>query len=335
VQWAVKDPFALGSPFKCDSYDLGNGSTNFYVAQGIEFSSDTANGNALIIIPVIAYDGQYVIHSVSDPVNGAWTSVGDQLNTTDCNCDVHPYVMFNAKPLLRTSWSGTGAVSSGGVLAIGSGSGQFRLGQRILSASTPTPSAQGLIDPASLNGIVTVVSLLSGSLGVAGSTYQLNPDIGSVTFSSESMTTRDFVSICRFTPPVGQSVGDYPGAWLAEISNSDGHSIYFSGHNDAPTGAGTDTVTSGTMSMPASGGLVIGFSFNGGVNNSNAFPPFYYPGAGTGFSNSSNILQYDQGNAICTVEWQHFSSVGTRAATFSPTADSRYDTVAVGFLDHP
>jgi len=325
VQTAVKDP----NPGNIDQYNNGSSTaSNYYMSASVAFSSVTTTGNTLLAIPVMAYDGQYIIHSVSDPVNGAWTSIGDQLNTTDCNCDIHPFVIFNASPLLPVSWTGTGAVSSGGVLTIGSGSGPFRLGQHITSASTPPRTASG--------GDVVVFSLLTGTLGVSGSTYQLSPGIGATTFSSEAMTTGDFVQVTRFTPPQPfDYLGDYPGTWIAELSGTNGSSFYFSGNNDAPTSAGTDTVTSGNLTMPASPGMLFGFGFNGGVNNSNPFPPLYAPTAGTGFTNSAAILQYDQGNPICTIEWQHFASLGTRAATFSPTADSRYATVGVGLLDAP
>jgi hypothetical protein len=319
VQSFVKDP----NPIKFDYYDNGNGGTQFNNSFSAAFGSNTTSGNTLLCIPVIATDGPNRIQSVSDPVNGAWASVGDLLNFSDCNCDIHPFVKFNASPLLTTSWTGTGAVSSGGVLTIGSGSGPFRIGQRVNSAHTPAPTATG-------NDVI-VVSKISGTLGVAGSTYQLSPVIGAITFSSEAMTTTDFVS----TNLNLSFAADYQGAYIAELSGTDGSSIYFSGNNDAPTSAGTDTVTSGNVSALAKPGLMIGFGFNGGVNNSNAFPPLYAPSAGTGYTNSSRILQYDQGNPICTLEWQHFASVGTRAATFSPTADSRYATVAVAFLDSP
>lgn len=328
VQSAVKD----SNPNNVDSYDNGSGDPHHNASQSVEFGANTTAGNALLILPVIAWDGQYVITNVSDPVNGNWTSVGDLLNTDGTNCDFHPYVKFNAQPLLRTSWSGTGAVSSGGVLTIGSGSGPFRLNQRILSASTPVPgNTQNVSSPASFDNIVTVVSLLSGTLGAAGSTYQLNPNIGSVTFSSQAMTTRDFVSVTRFTPVFPQVVGDYPGAIVFELSHTDGSSVYFSGHNDLPSGAGTDNLTSGNVVAAAAPGLVIAMSFNGGAPT-----PTYAPTKGTGWTLYQTILQYNLGLPICTIETQHFASIGTRAATFSSgSGSSSVATLAVALLDGP
>jgi hypothetical protein len=321
VQSAVKDP----NPGHTDVFDNGSGVTYQGHSQSVMFSSASTIGSTLLLFAVQARDTFNDVYSATDPVNGAYTQLGDLQNNTDCNCDIKAFVKFNALPILPVSWTGTGAVSSGGVLTIGSGTGAFRLGQRITSASTPARSSSG--------GDITVVSLLSGTLGVTGSTYQLSPDIFGTTFSSQTMTTGDFINIVRNEPPGGGSTSDYNGAWLAELSGTDWSTAYFSGNNNAPTAAGTDTVTSSSLTMAATPGILFGFGFNGGVNDSNPFPPLYAPTAGTGFTNSSAILQYDQGNPICTIEWQHFTSLGTRAATFSPTGDSRYATVAVGFLD--
>ncbi|HTD72669.1 MAG TPA: hypothetical protein VK652_04010 [Steroidobacteraceae bacterium] len=328
MQWAQKDP----NPGNLDSYLNGvstAGNPTFGYSQAGNFASNTTSGSTLLCIAVCANDfgsGNPTgnrIYECQDPVNGQWLLIGDQLNNVStCNCDIKAFVKFNAQPLLNTSWTGTGAVSSGGVLAIGSGTGPFRLGQRIASAHTPKPTVTG--------GDVVVVSLLSGSLGAPGSTYQLCADIGSITFASEAMTTQDFVNVTRSQV---YSFTDYPGIFLAEVSGTDGSTFYFSGNNDSPGGAGTDTVTSEVIAMAAAPGILFGFGFNGGINFEKAFPPLYAPNPGTEFTNSHSILQYDQGNPICTVEWQHFPSLGLRAATFSPTAASEFATVAVALLD--
>lgn len=83
----------------------------------------------------------------------------------------------------------------------------------------------------------------------------------------------------------------------------------------------------------ASPGLLIGFGFNGGVNEGSGGT--FCPAAGTGFTNSQAVLTYDQAQPICRVEWQHFSSLGTRAATWTSSTASNYLAMAVGFLDHP
>lgn len=342
VQTAVKDP----APVNVDSYDTGSPDVHHYAAQAAEYSADTTAGSLLCAWSVVAYDGQYQITNISDPVNGNWDLVGTLLNTTTgadgCNCHFAVYAKRNSQPLLHASWSGTGAVSSGGVLTIGSGTGTVRIGQRILSTHTPTPQQQGVLDLPSVKGIVTIVSLLSGVLGAAGSTYQLNSDIGSTTFSSEAMTTRDFVSVQRFTPAPPQVPGDYPAAVLMEVSGSDNVNIYFSGHNDTPGGSGTDTLNTGALSLPNSSGLLVALGFNGG---SNGFAPGgggtnLAPGAGTGFTNSQQILDYDYAVPICTMEWQHFANLGggagTRTPTFSSTGGpSNTASIGIAFLDAP
>lgn len=335
VQTAVKDV----APNYVDSYDIGSGNGNAYAAQSTEFASNTGNLSTILAISVIAYDGQYEITNISDSANGNWTSLGTLLHSASpCNCHIAAYAKFGSLPLLTTSWSGTGAVSSGGVLTIGSGTGTFRLGQRVLSAHIPTPgNTQNVVSMPNVDNIVTMVSLLSGSLGAAGSTYQLNPNINSVTFASEAMTTRDFVSALRFTPPPTQAVGDYPGTWMLELAGTSS-TAYFSGHNDTPGSSGTDTITSGAISAPNVPGLLIGFSFNGGINNASG-PPFpgdqYCPNPGTGWANSAQILAYNLGSAICTVEWKHVANINGQEAKFSPPKASDYATVAVAIPDGP
>lgn len=334
VQWAQKDP----APGNLDDYFNGastGGSPQFGLSQAGYLGSNTTNGNTLLCIAVIATDSHSTppagnqIASVQDTVNGAWSLAGTLDNFTDCNCQIKAYVKFNAQPLLTTSWTGTGSNNGAGVLTIGSGSGTFRLGQKISSASTPATSFA--TPPSFPSGETIAVSLASGTLGAAGSTYNLNRTDGA--FASEAMTTRDIISqtfsqIFSFT--------DYPGLFLAELSGTDGSTTYFSGNNDAVS-AGTDNVSSGNLVMAASPGILFGFSFNGGVDGSNASP--VNPAAGTGFLTSQGILNYDQltwTGAIATVEWQHFPSLGTRAAKFSQrTSTSRCATVGVGLLDHP
>jgi|GEM_PF-7105342 len=334
VQSAVKDP----APNNVDSYDTGSGNGNAYAAQSAEFTANTKNGSTLLAFSTIAYDGQYRITNVSDPVNGNWTFVGELLHSaTPGNNHIGVYAKFNAAPLLTTSWSGTGSVSSGGVLTIGSGTGTFRIGQRILSAHTPVPdNAQAGSGMPSVDNIVTVVSLLSGTLGAPGSTYKLNPNIGSVIFASEAMTTRDFVSAMRFTPPPPQVVGDYPGTWMLELSGT-GANAYFSGHNDTPGASGTDTVTSGAISAPNVPGLVIGFTFNGGINFAPEPAPYpidqYWANPGTGWTNNTHILAYNLSSSIVTVEWKHVSNINGQVATFSPPKASDYSTVVVAIPD--
>lgn len=336
IQTAVKDP----APNYVDSYDTGSGNGNAYAAQSTEFVSNTTSGSTLLAFSVIAYDGQYRITNMSDPVNGNWTFVGELLHSaTPGNNHTGVYAKFNAAPLLKTSWSGTGAVSSGGVLTIGSGTGTFRIGQRILSAHTPVPgNTQSGTDMPKVDNIVTVVSLLSGTLGAPGSTYQLNPNINSVTFASEAMTTRDFVSAMRFTPAPPQVVGDYPGTWIVELSNT-GSTAYFSGHNDTPGASGTDTVTSGALSAPSVPGIVIGLTFNGGINFAPEPAPYpvdqYWANPGTGWTNNSHILAYNLSSALATVEWKHVSSINGQVATFSPPKASDYSTVVVAIPDAP
>lgn len=341
VQTAIKDP----APVPYDAYDNGSGDVHHYAAQEGEYGSDTTTGSLLCALAVVAYDGQYQITNIRDPVNGDWDPVGTLLNTTTgangCNSHMAVYAKRNAQPLLRTSWSGTGAVSAGGILTIGAGTGTIRIGQRILSTHTPAPQQQAVNDLPSVKGIVTLVSLLSGVLGAAGSTYQLNSDIGSTTFTSEAMTTRDFVSATRFTPAPPQVPGDYPGMVLMEVGGSDNVNVYFSGHNDAPGGAGTDTINAGATSVPNSSGLLVALGYNGGTNG---FAPGgggsnFAPGAGTGFGSSQQILDYDYGIPIGTLEWQHFANLGggggVRTATFSPTGNSNTMSIGIAFQDAP
>lgn len=316
VQSAVKDP----NP-KSIGYYFNGGTAPTDLSFGANFGSNTTNGSTLLAIAVMAYDGQHnEIFAASDPVNGAWTFVGSLLNTSDCNCHIAAYVKFNAQPLLTTSWTGVGSVASG-VLTLGAGSGTFRLGQRL--------NCSGLPSPLEFNEITTVVSLLSGTLGATGSTYQLSPAASSTSFSSTAMTTSDFVAI-QMTTDHSVNEPDYEGAQIWELAHTDGSSVYFSGNNDVPGGAGTDTVTSGLIAAPASPGMVLGFGFDGGIDNTP-----YAPSAGTGFGTSAQILTYNLGQPICTIESQHFSSIGSRAATFSPAAASHYATVGIALLDGP
>lgn len=340
VQSAVKDSV----PVSADAYDTGLNYPNHYAAQSGEYASDTRSGSLLCAWSVVAYDLQYQITNIGDPVNGDWDLVGTLLNTTTgangCNCHFALYVKKNAQPLLHTSWTGTGAVSSGGVLTIGSGTGTVRLGQRILSASTPLPQQQSHADLPNVKGITTIVSLLTGTLGAPGSTYQLNPDIGSTTFASEAMTTRDIVSIQRVTPTQPQVPGDYPANVLFEISGSDNTNVYFSSNNDAPSGSGTDNLSAGALTVPNSPGLMVAVFFNGGSNGSApGSGSNLAPNAGSGFGNSQKILSYDYTAPLCTVQWQHFSSlgngVGSRTPTASSTGNSNLGNLGFAFLDHP
>lgn len=330
AQTTVKDP-ATGN-----RYDVFNTSSSSFaspttgISQAAYISGNIA-GNALLCMAGCANDfgtgpdpaGNKVI-ACSDPVNGAWTQVGEQLNNlNDCNFDARAWVKFNAQPLLSTSWNGTGAVGGGGVLTIGSGSGAFRLGQRINGASTPAVGIAG--------GETIIVSLLSGSLGAAGSTYQLGGGIGGTTFASQAMTTTDVVLVQR-SQTVSSNFADYPGTVLQEIFGTDGATTYFGGANPA-LAVGTDSVSTGNIVMAAGPGLLIGFGFNGGVNEGSGGT--FCPAAGTGFTNSQAILTYDQAQPICRIEWQHFASLGTRAATWSSSTASNYLAMAVGFRDHP
>lgn len=315
VQSIVKDP----NP-KSIGYYFNGGSSPLDLSFGFPFASTTTNGSTLLCIATMANDSTNTIYDCSDPVNGAWTTVGSQLNAgTSCNSSIGAFVKFNASPLLPSSWSGTASCSSG-VLTLGSGAGAFRLGQRCNSAGMPSSAVE-------FNEITTVVSLLSGSLGVAGSTYQLSPGASSTSFSSQALTTTDIVSV-RMNSDHSSNEPDYEGLYMWELSHTDGSSAYFSGNNDAPAGSGSDTVTSGTLTAPNSPGMMFGFGFNGGIDNTP-----YAPAAGTGYSNSATILTFNLGQPICTVEWQHFASIGTRAATFSPPAASHYSTVGVALLD--
>lgn len=313
VQWSAKDP----NPRSIGYYFNGIVTTHLDLSFSANFGSDTTNGNTLVVAAVVAHDLFNQINAVSDPVNGAWTFAADILNTSDCNSHIAAYTKFNAQPLLTTSWTGTGSVASG-VLTLGSGSGTFRLGQRL--------NCSALQAFQEFNEITTVFSLASGTLGAPGSTYQLSPAASGTSFSSTAMTTSDFVAI-QLLADHSTNEPDYEGAALWELSHTDGSSVYFSGNNDAAS-AGTDTVTSGLIGAPSSPGIVLGFGFDGGIDNTP-----YAPGAGTGFGNSNAILTYNEGQPICAIEWQHFSSIGSRAATFSPPAASHYSTVGLALLD--
>lgn len=333
MQWSQKDP----APGKLDSYFNTTSSSpvqpTTIESQAGYFASDTVAGNALLCIATIANDfgtgpdpaGNKLIN-ISDPY-GNWTKVGELLNnTTDCNCDIVVYVKFNAPSLKQTAWSGT-ASCSGGILTLGSGSGNFQLNQLLIAGSITPPTVAG--------AEVCAVNLRTGTLGAVGSTYDLNGNGSSLTFTSQAMTTKDFVAVQRnitTNPPVA----DYPGLFLVELSGTDNTSVYFAGANTSIGGAGTDTLSSGALTMPASGGILFGYGFNGGVNGGAAGA--VVPAAGTGFLTSNGILTYDQQTwtgPICLVEWQRFSSLGSRAATFSPNHASNMAALGVGFSDHP
>lgn len=332
IQFTIKDP-ALGNR---DAFFNTNTTSTTSPTTAISqagYISGNIAGNALLCIACMANDfgtgpdpAGNTILSVSDPVNGDWGAARGEVlaNTNDCNADIKVFVKFNAQPLLSTSWTGTAAVSAGGVLTLGSGSGPFRLGQRINSASTPAVGVTG--------GETVVVSKLSGTLGAAGSTYQLGGGIGATTFTSQAMTTTDIVAVQRnqTTDNAGADFADYPGIFLVEVAGTDGSTVYFGGALQSPGGSGSNTVTTGNVSMASLPGLFFGYVFNGGVGAGGAFAA----DAGTGFTNSQKILNYDEAQPICTVEWQHFSSLGSRAATASPHAASNYAIAAVGFLDH-
>lgn len=336
LQWSVKDP-ATG---KFDSYwnlaaddpaatDPTSPTDN--MSQAGQFASDTRNGSLILAIAVCANDfgtgpdpAGNTILAVEDPANGGYgTMVGQVLaNTNDCNCDIKVFAKFGALPLLGTSWTGSGAVSSGGVLILGSGTGTFRLGQRMNSAHMPTVSVTG--------GEVTAVRKLSGVLGAAGSTYQLSGGIGATTFSSEAMTTTDIVSAKRHqtTNNAGADFTDYPGLFLAEISGTDGATIHFAGALQSPAGSVANSVTTGAISSDTSSGLTLSFAFNGGVGGSPIAPA-----AGTGFTNSHAILAYDIGEAICTVAWARFASLAGLAATATPHGASNYAIAGIQVRD--
>lgn len=334
VQKTVKDPATgkLDSFFNIHGANTTTPPTSDVSQAG--YISGNVNGNDLIAICFMANDfgtgpdpaGNNTI-ACQDPVNGSWSSVIRQLNNgNDCNTDAHIWIKRAAAPLLSTSWSGTGAVSSSGVLTIGSGTGTFRLGQRVNSATITSAH------PVTVAGGETiVVSLLSGTLGVSGSTYQLNDGIGSTTFSSEAMTTTDIVAVQRTirTSPVQ---ADYPGIILLELSGTDGANIYSAGANPVAGGAGTDTLSSGVLSgLPTKGGLMIGVGFNGGANGSPIAPE-----AGSAFAGGTiqKLLSFDLGQAIATLVIQHVPSLAAQGEMkWSPHGASNYLTIAVALPD--
>lgn len=334
VQWSVKDP----APGNRDAFfsDVGNDPTSPTdgISQAAIFASNTTLGNTLLAFAVIANDfgtgpdaNGNRVSTCKDPVHGDWgVAVGELVaNTNDCNCHIKLFVKRNASQLLTTSWSGTGAVA-GGVLTLGSGTGPFRLGQRVNSADMPTVDHTG--------GEVITLSKTSGVLGAAGSTYQLSGGIGSTSFSSEAMTTSDIVNIGRHqtTDNAGTDFSDYPGVFLAEVSGTDGSTTFFSGALQSPSGSVTDSVSAGPLGASGSG-LIFGFGFNGGVLGSPTAPA-----AGTGFTNSHGMLTYDEQGwtgPICTVEWQHFADMTGLAAKFTPHGASNMAAVSVALVDHP
>lgn len=334
VQKTIKDP-ATGNRDDCfltASFSLTSAPVppgNSGVGQAAYIAGNIA-GNTLLCIACVANDWQQgpifagnKIIACSDPVNGAWADVGEQLNNSnDCNTDIRLWVKFNAQPLLTTSWTGTASVASGGILTIAtSASGTLRIGQRMNSSSMPSVNVGG--------GETILVSLLSGTMGAPGSTYQLGGGIGADTFGAQAMTSQDVVLIQR-NQTTNDDFADYPGCILLEISGTDGSSTYFGGANGVTAGAGTDNISTGNIVMPAVPGLFISLIYNGGADNAPLTPT-----AGTGFGNSQSCLVYNLGSAIGLLEWQHFSSLGTRAATGSLASANNVMSVGVAVLDHP
>lgn len=289
----------------------------------------TAPGNDIVVAAGCANDfgtgpdpaGNKVI-TCRDSVNGLYFSIGEQLNNiNDCNFDARFWWFPSSQPLLSTSWTGTGAVSAGGVLTIGSGSGPFRLNQQISSAHTPAVTPAG--------GETLVISLLSGSLGAPGSTYQLGGGIGATTFASEAMTTTDVVLIQRLQT-VSSNFTDYPGAVCVELFGTDHTNTYFGGANPA-LAVGAGSVSTGPIVGPAGPGLALGFGFNGGINEGAG--GVFCPGAN--LTNSQALLNYDQGQPLLRFQWQHFSSLGTRSLTWDSSVASNFLAMGAMFRDHP
>lgn len=300
------------------------------ISQAGYLSQQNIAGNHLLVIALCANDfatgpdpAGNSIFDVNDPVNGGYSLLGHKLNNSnDCNTDMVFSIKWNAQPLLSTSWSGLGAVSSGGVLTLsGSVSGVMRIGQRILSASTPAVSNTG--------GETVVLSLLSGSMGQPGSTYQLSAGIGATTFAAEAMTTRDFIA-AQASVKTNPAVRDYPGMIMMELSGLDGSSSFFGASNYSTVGAGTDNMSTGNVVGPASGGLFVAFHWNGGAVNAPLSPA-----AGTGWANSQAFGVFNLGSAIGLIEWKHFAVLGTQAATASLGSANNCMSAGVMLLDHP
>lgn len=300
------------------------------ISQAGYLSQQNIAGNHLLVISLCANDfntgpdpAGNSIFDVKDPVNGDYSLLGHKLNASnDCNTDLTFWMKWNALPLLSASWSGLGAVSAGGVLTLsGSVSGTMRLGQRIVSASTPVVSNTG--------GETVVLSLLSGSMGQPGSTYQLSAGIGATTFAAEAMTTRDFIA-SQASIKTSPAVRDYPGLIMAEISGLDGSSSFFGASNYSTVGAGTDNMSTGPIAGPASSGLFLGFHWNGGADNAPLTPT-----AGTGWANSQAFGVFNLGSAIGLLEWKHFANLGTQASTASLGSANNCMSAGVMLLDHP
>lgn len=316
VQSATHDPTPSGQ----GCFNTNNPDGTLGLAFAAFVGSNTTNGATLFCFAHVANDQGNTVVGVSDPVNGAWDFVNSQTNADPtCNTFVGAWTKRNAQPLIAAnSWVGTASASSG-TLTLGSGSGTFRLGQQLANASIPVPNSQG-------SGVLYPTALLSGTLGASGSTYSLNANVG---FSSQATSTYDFV-LCQTHSTI--AFVDFDCAYIAELSNTDNSSVYSSGNNDAPSGAGTDNLSSGTIAAPSSPGMVLAFCINGALNNSAGAPPTFAPNAGSGFGNSFQMLTTES-SPIVTVEWQHFPSVGHRAATFSGLHASVFDTLGVAFLD--
>lgn len=299
------------------------------IGQACYLGQQNVAGNDILVIASCANDfntgpdpAGNTISSVFDPIHGPYTFLGSLLNNgNDCNTDVGFYIMRNAQPLqIGTAWSGQGAVSSGGILTLsGSVSGTMRLNQRILSASTPAVSNTG--------GETIILSKLTGTMGQAGSTYQLSGGIGATTFGAEAMTTRDFIT-AQTTVRTNPAQRDYPGMLAIELFGTDGVNAYFGGQNYTTT-AGSSNMSTGSIVGPSSGGLFIAWHCDGGADNAPLTPTL-----DSGWSGQA-VGIYNLGSAIELLAYQHFSNLGTRAGTASLNSANNCMSAGIMFPDHP
>lgn len=299
------------------------------IGQALYLSQQNIAGNDLFVLANCANDfgtgpdpAGNTITSVFDPVNGGYTLVGSLLNNlNDCNTDIGLYIKRNAQPLLSTSWSGQGAVSSGGILTLsGSISGTMRIGQRILSTHTPAVSNTG--------GETVILSLQSGTLGQSGSTYQLSGGIGTTTFAAEAMTTRDFIT-AQATVRTNPAQRDYPGMACVELFGTDGINAFFGGQNYTTPGAGSGNMSTGNIVGSSTPGLIICLHMNGGADNAPLTPTL-----DSGWSGQSYGI-YNLGSGIQLLAYKHVSNLGTQAGTASLGSSNNCISVGAMFPDHP
>lgn len=306
-QVIVNDP----NPSVFNWFQAGFGGTSI-LAMITDPGTDTLAGSLLTGFASQAYDGSNVIARIQDPVNGNWNTVDTLLNTTSANSHNLSAYKENAQPLKQVAATFNGSViAAAKTLTLTSdASAPLHLGDHITGSGLPANSV--------------LFALNSGSASLNGAVYQINSQVGFTDTTNQAYSAANAIMV------VFTAANDYQGGVFLECTGCAtssplaGHNA----HNDSPVGSSADNCTSGTANCGTNPVLMLGYYFNGGVITAP-----YAGTAGTGFTNTAAILQYNIGSKIARWEWDRFTNPGTKAATITSGGTDQVSTMMMAFSE--